>query len=86
VDLDKVLSEILAARTATPKQGYGSGSGLVRPKELDAPETPAELRNSIRSAYCAALTDQPMTLLSDIEKATLKEEISLVLQKDGFKS
>ncbi len=86
MEMDQLLAAILAARTATPKQGYGSGSGVVRPKELDAPETPTELRNSIRSAYCAALTDQPMTLLSDIEKATLKEEISLVLQKDGFKS
>jgi hypothetical protein len=85
MEMDKLLSEILAAR-ATPKQGYGSGSGVVRPKELDAPETLTELRNSIRSAYCAALTDRPMTLLSDLEKETLRQEISFVLQQDGFKS
>lgn len=82
---DQALMELLKARNTPKSSGIGSGTGIVRPKELDDPNTPAELRASVQSAYTAALMDAPASLLSEIEKASIRSECTAALARDGYR-
>ena len=83
MDREKLL-DFLGIPAPIPAGAIGSGTRVIRPKELDDPSTPAELRASVQSAYTAALMDQPGHLLNASEKASIRAECQRVLAEDGF--
>jgi hypothetical protein len=57
---------------------------LVRPTELDNPNTPRELRDSIRRVYCGALLDRPQNTWLPADRALMAEEIRSTLNGMGY--
>jgi hypothetical protein len=77
MDLDLILQTILAERA---KKAVGGGRGILRPRELDDPTVPNDLKASILTAYTAAITDRPASQWSDSENADVKTQIQTGLK------
>lgn len=57
---------------------------LVRPKELDDPNTPPELRAKVREAYTGALMDRPQNTWTPADRALMGEQIRSTLKGMGY--
>lgn len=70
-------------------QDYAAQNGtplptLARPKELDDPNTPPELRARVREAYTGALLDRPQNTWTPADRALMGEQIKATLRGLGF--
>ena len=88
--MDRLLSQMSKAELEAALKEYGAGqlqtaghAPLQRPKELDDPNTPPDLRNMILSSYTAALTDRPQASWSKAERDSVQEQALKVLRGMG---
>lgn len=65
------------AGPANPVPGFGQGTGIARPAEMDSPD--AAVARDARSNYAGRLLAQPAIHLSRQERDTIRDEITAVL-------